>query len=271
MKISALVLTYNNANILERCLSSLDFTNEIVTIDSYSRDGTQAICNKFNTVFIQNEYINYTKQIEFGISKCKNDIIIIIDSDEEVKDKLKNEIKNSLLNFEIEKFSGFYIPRKVFFLNKYIQHGKWYPDYQFRIFNKHKIKIEHREIHSSVHPLFESLKLQNDLIHYTYENIFDYVERLNKYTSLEVTNFIESNRNFKKRKLLLNPLSEFLRMFFVNKGYKDGMAGFTLASLSSVYKFLSYLKYWEYLMSKKSNTELPPIKNKDFKFKFNKV
>lgn len=271
MKISGLVLTYNNANILDRCLSSIDFVDEIVTIDSYSKDTTEVICKKYNTVFLKNKYENYSKQIEFGISNCKNELILILDSDEVITEQLKDEITNLIKVFHNEKFSGAYIPRRVYFLNKFINHGKWYPDYQFRFFHKDRINVIHREIHSGVVPLFESVKLKFDLIHYTYENIFEYMERINKYTSLEVSNLIVSNKKFKKRKLFLNPISEFLRMYIVNKGYKDGMAGFTLASLSSVYKFLSYLKLWEYNMNKESGTTLPPIKNTDFENKFNKV
>lgn len=267
--ISAVVLTYNSSYNIKRCLESVQWADEIVVIDSFSIDETVSIAKQHNAKVIEREYSGYSRQIEFGMQNSKNEWILILDSDEEVSGELRQEIES--LDEKSIGVTGFEIPRHVFFIGKWINHGGWYPDYQFRLFDRRKADIKHYEVHGSFQSQSKS-KLKGKIYHYTYRNLFDYIERINKYTSLETGNTV-LGRGLKPVKwynLLLNPLSKFLRMYFVHKGFKDGMQGLILALFSAFYTLASYAKLWEYKNSVDNKLELPPITNKDFK-NYNKL
>jgi hypothetical protein len=125
---------------------------------------------------------------------------------------------------------------------------------------------EHQEVHGAFTCAGPIGKLAGELFHYTYPTIYSYVEKLNDYTSLHVSNKLRDGHGGAAQrvplaKLLLSPLSHFLRMFIVNKGYKDGMHGFILAGYSAFYTFLLYAKMWEYGLRQSDGAGLPPITN----------
>lgn len=263
MKPTVIILTYNSGEYIYRCLNSVKWTDEIIIVDSFSKDNTLEIARSYNAKILEHAFDGYTKQIERGIQQAGNKWILVIDSDEELSPELQDEIKN--LNVNDESISGFELNRKVFFLGKWIEHGGWYPDYQFRLFDKTKVKMTTHEIHDSIQPTSGKQKLNGILYHYTYKNLYEYLERINNYTSRAVTDTINSGKKFKWYKLILNPLSTFLRMYFVNKGYKDKMQGFILALYSAIYNLVLYSKLWEYQYSAANKLELPPITVADFK------
>jgi glycosyltransferase involved in cell wall biosynthesis len=263
MKLSVIILTYNSNECIERCLSSVKWADEIIVIDSFSKDNTLELVSKFDVKFEQKEYLGYSRQLEYGINKTSNEWILVLDHDEELSPELISEIQNLDAN-SLTNFSGFEINRQVYFLGKWISHGGWYPDFQFRLFKKNKIKFNHLEVHGSVRPDGAVRKLQNKIYHYTYSNLFAYLERINSYTSLHVSERVDKNKKFKWYKLILNPLSTFLRMYFGNKGYKDKMQGFILALYSAIYNLVLYSKLWEYQYSAANKLELPPITVSDF-------
>jgi hypothetical protein len=154
----------------------------------------------------------------------------------------------------------------VYFLGRWIDHGGWYPDYQFRFFQRNAVTIDHQEVHGGFIPKGTRAKLRGDLNHFTYPTLYDYLNTMNRFTSLHVSAKL-SGRGMKKVRwynLVLNPISYFVRMFFVHKGYKDGFQGFLLAIYSSIYTLTLYAKTWEYMMSVEKGLPFPPITHQDF-------
>ncbi len=238
--------------------------DEIIVVDSFSTDRTVELARKYTQRVYQHEYPGSSRQVERGIHYASCDWVLVIDADEEVTQELAGQIKQVLSGKEA--FSGYEILRKPFAFGKWIEHGGWFPDYQFRFFRKDGYTANHAEVHGGFESKGPKGRLDGLLLHHTYETMHAYIQKMNDYTSLQVSNKLKGDpeagagwHNF-----VLNPLSHFLRMFFSKQGYKDGIHGFILAVLDAAYSMLLYAKLWEY-NSRKANGSgmLPPINNAD--------
>jgi len=263
--LSVVVTTYNEEKNISRCLASVKWADDIVLIDSFSTDRTIEIAKSFSVKIIQREYPGSSRQVEYGISQTTNNWIFVIDADEEFSDELRGEIE-SILSSDDLKFTSYDVPRQVYFLGRWIKYSGWYPDYQFRFFRKDSIYPVHAEVHGHFEPKSGRGKLKGLLYHYTYHTLYDYLKRINYYTSLHVSNKISEQKNKKVNwhHLVFHPIAAFLRLFISNKGYKDGFQGLVLSLFSSVYTMVLYAKIWEYQKCQEENIELPPTTNLDF-------
>lgn len=263
-KISTLILTYNSSSTLEKCLNSVLWTDEIVIIDSNSTDSTIEIAKKYNCKIYQIGRERYSDKKKFGLQKLENQWVLFLDSDEELSKELQEEIQE-LLKVKDLNPGGYEIERKVYFIGKWINYGGWSNDFQLRLFNKDFVEISDNEVHEAFISKTKSLRLKNKIHHYTYGNIFEYIQRFNWYSSMDVFEKLKKQKEIKVRhyNLILKPLSEFLRFYISKKGYKDGIHGFILSAFSAIHKFCTYAKIWEYNYCIENNLEPPPIRFKD--------
>lgn len=264
LKVSAVLTTLNEERNIDRCLSSVQWADEIVVVDSFSTDRTIELARKYTDKIFQHEYPGSSKQVEWGIQQATNEWIVYIDADEEVSAELARQIREILKT--PTDIVGYEVLRKPSAFGKWIEHGGWFPDYPFRLFRKDSYYTDHQEVHGGFNTKGKKGRLEGILYHHTYETIYSYVEKMNDYTSLQVTNKLKSNPSLlpKRRNLMLSPLSHFLRMFISKKGYKDGFHGFVLALLDATYTLLLYAKIWEYQTRKVDGAaKLPPITNVD--------
>lgn len=239
--ISAVVLTKNNENIIERCLKNLDFIDEIIIIDD-SDDNTPEIAKKFPKVKVfKRKFDNYSGQRNFGIEKASSEWILMIDSDEEVESGFAPLVKKAV---EREDVAAFKFPRKNIVFGKWIEHAGWYPDYQTRLFKKGKAKYE-RLVHEKLEVDGETKELDVHIIHYNYESVSQFIDKLQKYTTLEADELANSGYKFYWPDLIFKSNAEFLRRFFAEEGFKDGLHGLVLSILQAFYTFATYLKIWE--------------------------
>lgn len=238
------MIVKDEAHQIERTLKSIQWADEIVIIDAFSTDGTVDICRKYASRIYQLPWEGYFKQRQRTIDYAKGPWIFSIDADEVVSDELRKEILMTITNTEK---SGFWVPRKTFYLERWINHSGWFPEYQMRLFKKDFAFIEQRKVHEGFSVQGDTGKLSGVLYHYPYQTISHHLEKINHYTTLAVDEKIQqrSGKPIHWYHLLFNPLSTFLRMFFVNKGYKDGFQGFILALFSAFYTQALYAKVWE--------------------------
>jgi glycosyltransferase involved in cell wall biosynthesis len=266
-KISVIITTFNSEKNVERAIKSIAWCDEIIIIDSYSTDLTIEIVKKYNAKIFYRVYEGSSKQLEYGVSLADNEYVFILDSDEEVTDELKYEIIKILKEGSFNK-GGYKVQRRTFFINKWIKYGGWGNDYQYRLINKSYVEFKHNhDAHWSIKSDYPLEFIKSFINHYTYDNIYDYIGRMNIYSSLDVKTKFQSNPGLiiKKRNFILNPVAEFIKMYFFAKGYKDGVQGFILASFSAIHKFTAYLKMWEYQYSKNSDVDLPPVTYSELK------
>lgn len=260
-KLSVIIISKNEAKNIARTIESVTFADEIILIDAFSTDKTVQIAKKFNVKIYKRKWTGYSDQKRFALSKASGKWILSIDADEEVTENLKLEILKAINQDEI---SGFEICRRNYFIGKFLNHSGWYPDYQLKLFLKQKGSILNRAVHEGIEVDGKKGKLKSDLNHYSYYSIDQYLEKQNIYTTLEVQN----KKDLKKAKkvtwlnFVFNPLSTFLRIYFVKSGWRDGIRGLILACYSSLYTLLKYAKVWELQLAKKNNFKNPPI---DFK------
>lgn len=261
-RLSIVLTTLNEERNIDRCLGSVRWADEIVVVDSFSWDRTVEHARRFTDKIYQHEYPGSSRQVERGIGYATGDWVFIIDADEEMTPELSTEIR-SMLQAGTE-FAGFDILRKPSAFGKWIEHGGWYPDYQFRLLRKDAYLAEHQEVHGGFKTAGKRGRMSALLLHHTYPTIYSYVEKMNDYTSLQVSNKLKDQPQIRAPwyKILFSPLSHFLRMFISNKGYKDGMHGFVLALLDATYSMLLYAKIWEYReRAHQGSAEVPPITN----------
>lgn len=243
MGISAVVITYNETNNIADCLESINWTDEIIVIDSGSSDNTAEIAKKYTDKVIIQEWKGYSNQKNYGINLAKNDWILSIDADERVPSDLKNEI---LKVIESKDFNGYFLPRHSYFLGKWINHCGWYPDYQLRLFKKTKGKFNERVVHEGVGVSGKIGYLTHDLIHFPYGNLTHYFEKLNEYTDLSSKELREKrNKKFNVFQLLFHPPFVFLKSYFWKLGFLDGLAGLGVSILNAMNTFVKYAKLWE--------------------------
>ncbi len=238
---SVAVITKNEENNIEDALKSVEDFEDIVVVDSGSRDRTVEICKKYTDRVYHHEWLGFARQKQKALDYCEKQWVLVLDADERVTTELKSEILERIKNTTL---SGFYLPRKNFFLGKWIRHGGWWPDHTLRLIRKDVAHFEQREVHEKIAVKGDVACLKNPLEHYTYRTLSDYIGKMELYSTLSASEL--SNRKVKAAiSTVINPCFVFVKMFFLRQGFRDGMHGFLLAVLYSFYTFLKYAKVWE--------------------------
>lgn len=243
ISISAVISVFNGEKILDDCLKSLSFADEIIVVDNSSADKTLEIAKKYtSTIFTRpnNPMLNVNKN--FGFSKAKGEWILYLDADERVTAELRKEIE---LSIRESLADGFYIPRKNLIFDKWIEHTGWYPDHQLRLFRKNRGKFEEKHVHEMVKVLGNVEYLKNDLVHYNYISVSQFLQKLQIYAPNEAKNLIEGDYKFKWQDSIGFPVKEFLSRYFARGGYKDGFHGLMLSIFMAFYHFIVFANIWE--------------------------
>ncbi len=245
-ELSIIIITQNEAGQIRECLESVAWADEIIVVDGGSTDDTVAICREFKTTIYENPWPGFAAQKQYALDRATKSWVLSIDSDERVSEPLKIEIQN-LMQQPVPGIAGYFIPRLSTFLGKPIYHGGWYPGYQLRLFQKNCTTIRHTHVHEGFIVDGECGYLKNNLLHFTHATIDASLARMNRYSSLEAQDRIGHGRinRIHWYDILLHPFSAFCRQFISKQGFRDGMHGFILASVTSMVKSALYMKLWE--------------------------
>lgn len=242
--LSVVVSAYNEEAALGRCLSSVSFADEIIVVDNESRDSTVEIAKKFTkNVYSQSNLLMLNINKNYGFSKVKSDWILNLDADEEIPKKLAQEIK-SLLQTN-PKHDGYWIKRKNIIFGKWITHGLWWPDKQIRLFRRVKGKFPCVHIHEYVSVEGQVGELANPYLHYNFETVHQYLTKIDRAATSEALSLKDMDHQFVWYDAIRFPLSDFLKIYFAQSGYKDGLHGLVLALFQALYSFTVFAKYWE--------------------------
>ena len=246
MKISSIIIAKNEEENIGRCIESqLDCIDEIIVlVDITTTDRTFEIAKSYPSVKVQAvNWMGYSRTKEYGVSIASNDWIFWIDADEALTKELSREML--LFKKAVPEFSAYSIPRKAYFLGKWIKHSGWYPGRVTRIFDKNKVSFSDNDVHE--HLIVNGLtgKLKSDIEHYTDPTIRHYFEKFNQYTTLAAEEMIKQKKAFKLSDLIIRPIFIFKKMYLFKLGFLDGIQGFILAIFSAAYVFTKYCKFWE--------------------------
>ena len=256
-KISACVIAFNEERKIKRCLQSLTWCDEIIVLDSFSTDRTVEICKEFTPRVYQHEWLGYVGQRNLVREMSTHPWILFLDSDEEVCPALRDEI---LAHFErgTGQYLGYEFPRQVYYLGRWICHGEWFPDVKLRLFKKDHGRTEGQEPHDKVVVNGPVKRLRNPIWHYTYDDIRDHLDTLNRFSTITAQQRFVQGTGFRWIDLLFRPPFRFLRGYFLKAGLLDGTHGFIIALLSAFGAFMKYAKLWELSLRQKRNfKELP--------------
>jgi glycosyltransferase involved in cell wall biosynthesis len=239
-KISCVIHTYNSEKYLKECLSSIQWCDEIVIVDMYSTDKTLAIAEEFDAKIYMHENVGYADPARaFGLSKCSNDWIIALDSDELIPTKLKVRFLELM---EENQFDVFKISFRNFFFGKEIIGSGWgYKDQVIaRFFKKEYLKYG-TEVHNFIQ-ISDNARIGSiigrdiSIIHFNYDSVNQFIRKLNTYTDNEVNSTKYNYKGSPAFKIIYHFFREILGRFIYKKGYKDGWIGFYLAFSMAFYR-----------------------------------
>ncbi len=244
--ISVVISAYNEEEKIEDCLKSAkNLADEIIFIDNSSSDKTSQIAKKYtDKIFtLPNDPVMLNRNKNYGFEKATCKWIISLDADERITKELSSEIKKVVSG---DIYSGFEIPRKNIIFGKWIRHSIWWPDYNLRLFKKGAGKFPLKHVHEKLELIGKVGKLQNPMVHYNYQTISQYIKKLdNTYTESEAQNFIQSGKDVHWYDAIRWPISDFVKTYFFQEGYKDGLHGLVLSQLQAFYSLVFFAKVWE--------------------------
>jgi len=247
--VSVAIITKNEEANIGDCLESVKWADEIIVVDSGSDDGTADICERYGVRFYTEPWKGFSAQKNSAIEKATKGWILSLDADERVTPELREEI-TALCESELAK-DGFFIPRKNFFLGRWIRHCGWYPDYTLRLIRRGKGSFGDREVHESLSVRGDTGYLKHPMEHYTYKTISDYLKRLDRYSTLAARELLKEKRRYGVHHTVFRPLYTFFHMYIIRLGFLDGYFGFMLSILYSFYTFSKYIKLREFQVTEK--------------------
>jgi len=244
MDISAVIITYNEEKRLEAALKSVaGVASEIIIVDSFSSDDTVKIAKKYTNKVFRQKWTNFADQKNFANSRASFPWILSLDADE----RLSPELREELLQIKSGEpdSSGFSMPRKVFYLGKWIRHSVWYPDRKIRLFRKDKARWEGEYVHEKLVIEEKIQKLKGAIHHFTYRNISEHLARVDKFSDLGAQKLYTQKKKCRWYHLVFLPFFRFAKSFFLKAGFLDGYAGFVISVLHGYAIFIRYAKLRE--------------------------
>ena len=243
MAISVSIICYNEEKNIRRCLESVKWADEIIILDSFSTDRTLDICREFSENIFQHDFDGHVQQKNRALQSCSYNWVICLDADEVISKELRESIQS--IDTEKIEYKGFYVPRRVFYLGKWINYSGWYPDYKMRFFDKRFGRWEGVNPHDKVNVRGKTATLRGDLLHYSYENISAHLIQMDRFTDIQACEYEKMGEKPSVINFTLRPLYKFIKSFIIKRGFMDGMRGFIIASMGAFYVFMKFLKLYE--------------------------
>ena len=244
-KLSVYVIAYNDEPNMRACLESVaGLGDELIVVDSHSTDQTAAISREFTNKVYQVDFKGFGDLRNQTVALANHEWVFSLDSDERMTPELREEIR-LVLGSEPDA-DAYFVPRKNYFLSRWIKHCGWYPDYrQPQLFRKERFRYREELVHESFDCDGPVGFLKSPALQYPFRDIDHYVAKQDRYSDLMVRRMLEQDRQFSSHQLITHPLGAFLKMYVQQAGFLDGMQGLILSGLHAYYTFIKYAKFWE--------------------------
>ena len=243
ISLSVVVITYNEERNIARCLESVkEIADEIVVVDSFSKDRTVEICESFGAKVVQHRFEGHIEQKNFAIMQARFPHLLSIDADEALSEKLRTSILEAKANWNHD---GFMVNRLTNYCGAWIRHSGWYPDRKLRLFDSRKGRWtgvnphDRYELHD---PASAVGVLDGDLLHYSYYSISDHLKQVDYFTEISAQVLFKQGRKASLLRLLAAPIFRFVRDYIIKLGFLDGYYGFVICTISCHAVFLKYAK-----------------------------
>jgi len=253
-RVTACLVTFNEADNIIGALESICFADEIIVVDSHSTDQTRALALEFRghsrdgrevtPRVIERDWPGHVEQKNFAIDQAQHDWVFCIDADERVSFELRREIE-SVLETDFPECDGYTMPRKTYYLGRWILRGGWYPDRKLRLFRRSRGRWSGINPHDHVRVKGRIQNLKGDLYHFSYRDIADHLQTINAYTGIAAREKHKKKVRFPLIRMLIQLPFKFIRMYFLRQGFREGVPGLIVSILGMFYVFLKYAKLWE--------------------------
>lgn len=237
--LSAVIITYNAAGQLADCLNSLSFVSEILILDSGSDDETGNIAQQYNAKFIHQDWLGYGPQKQKAVELAEHDWVLCLDADERISEELAKSIQSVM---EGPQYQAYQFPRCNHFMGRWLKHGEGYPDISLRLFNRKHAQWTDDGVHEYVQTDTPTGTLKGDLLHESATCLANYLDKQNRYTSLQAEKMYQAGERAGKVKLLLNPILRFFKFYLFRLGFLDGMPGLIHICIGCQNTFIKYAK-----------------------------
>lgn len=235
-----------------RTLESVRWADEIVLVDSGSKDRTCEIARGYGARVIVEPWRGYVAQKQYALDLCTMEWTLLLDADEEISPELADEIRAAIA--DPNAASGYKLPRKNLFLGRWMKHGGFYPDPKLRLFRRGQGVVAGHDPHDrcDLKPGMpgkasqETRQFKHAIVHYTYPNLTLYLAHMNRYSSLGAKLAVEKgHRSFSVADIVARPALTFIYNYFFRLGFLDGREGLLLHMYHAGYVSWKYAKAWE--------------------------
>jgi glycosyltransferase involved in cell wall biosynthesis len=239
MPLSVALIARNAAAQLGHCLASVAFADEIIVVDSGSTDGTVELAARIGARVIQREWPGFGAQKQFAVEAARHDWVLCVDADERVSLELRERI---IAELKAPRGFVYAMPRRNRFLGRWLRHGEGYPDWSVRLFHRAHAHWGSETVHEKVISRSPVLKLYGDLLHDSAETLEKYLDKQNRYTSLQAESMHAAGRRANVVQLVVSPFLRFIKYYLLRLGFLDGVPGLVHITIGCMNSFNKYAK-----------------------------
>jgi glycosyltransferase involved in cell wall biosynthesis len=242
IQLSVVIITYNEERNIRRCLESVkEVADEILVVDSFSKDDTERICSEFGVRFIPHTFEGHIQQKNYAIDQSSHDWILSLDADEALTD----ELKNAILELKKDpKFKGYRMNRLTNYCGKWVRYCGWYPDTKVRLIHKAHGRWQGVNPHDRLDMLQgeETGFLTGDLLHYSYYTREDHFKQIEYFGDIAARELHQRGKRSGWAKIFIKVIAQFFKSYILKTGFLDGRTGFTISTLSAYATYRKYIK-----------------------------
>lgn len=249
-KLSVYVIAYNDEPNIRACLESVAWADEIIVVDSWSTDATEKISREYTEKVFQHEFHGFGRLRNEAVAHASHEWVFSLDTDERATPEIREEIRR-VMNAD-ESADAFFVPRRNYFLGRWIRHCGWYPDYrQPQVFRRGRLRYREELVHEGFEVDGRIGYFKEHVLQYPFRDIDHYLTKMDRYSDLMACRMVEQGRRFRPHQLVTHPCFTFAKMYVGRAGWRDGMPGLILSGLYAYYTFIKYAKFWELADKKK--------------------
>ena len=245
-KLTAIVPTGNEEHNIRKVLESVAFADEIMVVDSLSKDKTVEIASEYTETILKRKYGYSASQKNWAIPQAKNEWILLVDADERVTPELQKEIQEILKNPPTDGTVAFWIYRMNHFMGKRVKYSGWRNDKVIRLFKKSYCHYEDKMVHAEIVADGKISYLKHKFIHNTYVSLDHHIEKLNRYAAWQARDYDKKTNRLTIFHFIIKPFRGFFKPFVLQMGFRDGVVGLVISYLQAYAIWVRYSKLWLY-------------------------
>ena len=247
LPLTVVIVAKNEAHNLPRCLASVQgWTADIVVALNDTTDASEAVARAAGAQVHHVPWRGYRDTKNAALDFAWHDWVLSLDADEEVSPALRAAITAFFERPDRDHFAGARFPRKVWFIDRWITHGDWYPDYSLRLFRRDRARWGGDEfVHEKIDCDGPIAKLRGDLHHYSFPTLASHVAKINPFADLFVRQQQARGGRFMLRDVTVRPCWRFFRAYVLRRGFLDGFPGFYIAWATAFGAFVRYSRLYE--------------------------